>query len=226
MRLLKVWVSALLQGYSWNLMKKWACCLDSSSGFCHAVFISSEKKWFQESSRPETTATSETKVMSMWLIDADLVAGVNEGVGIPEPNEMGLYWKDASSFFSFYYFFCIRQQSQELKWAAMPEVTYSEVLLLMAHGFLSQPECTGNLCENQIHICWNFHNFLKSCQVWYQWRDCTLKIKVRLSWILGHPNTWRFFSILYYMLRGEGANGVLFMSNMFLCLCLNFLHEN
>lgn len=122
--------------------------------------------------------------------------------------------------------FCIRQQSQELKWAAMPEVTYSEVLLLMAHGFLSQPECTGNLCENQIHICWNFHNFLKSCKVWYQWRDCTLKIKVHLSWILGHPNTWRFFSILYYMLRGWGGQMVCFMSNMFLCLCLNFLHEN
>lgn len=70
---------------------------------CCVHFIR-KKKWFQESSRPETTATSETKVMSMWLIDADLVTGVNEGVGIPEPNEMGLYWKDAGSFFSFYYF--------------------------------------------------------------------------------------------------------------------------
>lgn len=58
--------------------------------------------------------------------------------------------------------FCIRQKSQELKWASMPPVTYSEILLLMPHGFWSQPEYTGKLCQNQIHICWNFHDFLKS----------------------------------------------------------------
>lgn len=200
-------------------------CLNLSSGFWHAVFISSERNdsekvldQRQQQHQKQKPCLCDWKMQIWWLEWMRELAFLNlmKWVCIGKMRVLSFLFT----------IFCIRQKSQELKWAAMPAITYSAVLLLMPHGFWSQPKCTGDLCENQSHICWNFYALLKSCQVLYQWKGCTLKIKVHLSWKLGNPNSWGFFPILYYILRGGKMNGLLSYLNMFLCLCLNFLQEN